>query len=144
MTTYEQEPRQRTALELEIGHLTFIRFPTRGARFTRTVRVNDMIFAVQHEKVVACSRDLTSFQFRPSAYRLPFLETVLTGLQRLGLISKAAMAEYLADVEQGRADRDRRDAADHLAEAAKQLGIALTQRQVAAIARAKANPERVA
>jgi hypothetical protein len=65
------------------------------------------------------------------------LDNTLEGCRILGLLTKQAVAKHMAETAAIRTKRDRRYAAESIAEAAKTLGIKLTQAQSKAVEAAK-------
>ncbi len=65
------------------------------------------------------------------------LDNTLEGCRILGLLTKQAVAKHISDTAAIQTKRDRRYAAESIAEAAKTLGIKLTQAQSKAVEAAK-------
>lgn len=119
----------------EVEAIRFVAFGTKPHVAEKIVRVDNLIFAKIGKYTVACSRDLSKFAYMPG--KTPWMETVMTGLRRLGMISKQAMEAHLADCERRSAADERRYAKDQFIDAAKKLGIDLTAAQQKALMKAK-------
>lgn len=121
----------------EIERIRFVQFPTRPTKkVEKIVRVDGLIFAKMGERTVACSRDISKFAYPATTRSFPWMEAVLKGLQRLGMISGKVMDDHMRRCRENSAATEREYQADQFRDAAKALGITLTAQQAKAAAKA--------
>lgn len=112
----------------EIEAIRFVQFKTRAQNVQKMVRVGDIIMARISATTCATNR-VKNFAYLPDG-GARWLNEVVEGLFRLGMISQEAMTAHNSLCEQRREKLRRKYAADELTGAAKELGIVLTKTQL--------------
>ena len=118
----------------EINRLRFVQFPTKVHGALKIVRVDSFLLAQIDATTVATSKDMQDYAYPANTSSWPWQDDLVTGLYRLGMISKKAMDEHLDRAKQNGERTSKRWAAEFLLDNAKALGIELAPEQMAIVA----------
>ena len=115
----------------DIRKLVFYPLPTKPTDIVKAIRVDRTHVFIDSEGRIystQVSENRTNYCYANRKY-----EATLTGLERLGVLSQAAVDQHVETVKADRLKSERQYAAKSLASHAEALGLALTDEQLAVI-----------
>lgn len=121
----------------EIAALHIDPIPTRPIKVARAVRVEGTVVLVDEKGRIYSDGVHARAHFTLSRIDMGGTGRTFEACRRLGLVSKAMLAEHARVVKEREQHRDRKWAADSIEEKVKALGLVLTPKQKRVIAAAK-------
>ena len=113
--------------QAEIESIRFVPFRSQAKKAEKVICIGNTIMARLDAGTCATNRVRSQFAYLPGHYGM---DSVVTGLFRLGMISKEVMDAHLALCEEKRRKSDCKHAAEDIMSGAKKLGVTLTRAQL--------------